>query len=151
MQHRPAAVVAEVDVVEFHFAVDIVQRNRPLWILVFGPLVQNFLGAFQSGESFRDLGPDIDDLNDGGDQKSQKKRVGKKAADGQGARHDLVRAHVHDDRSHHSHEQAGGKAHHGSGGQGFHHIVEQAPHAAGEDCFLAFLRMISLDHAHSAQ
>ena len=58
---------------EFYFAVNVVERNRPLRVLIFGPLVQNFLGAFEAGESFRDLGPDVDDLNDRRDQESEKK------------------------------------------------------------------------------
>ncbi len=113
--------------------------------------MQNFLSAFQAGQRLRDLRTDVDDLHDGRNQKTQKEGVSKETANGECPRHDLVGAHVHDDRAHHSHQQAGGKAHDRCGSQSLHHVVQQTAHAAGEDFFLAFLSVITLDHADAAE
>src|SRR5713226_9828434 len=144
MQNRAASVVAETDVIKFHFAVNVVQRHGAFRILIFGAFVENLLRALQTSQSFGELGSNGNDLHDGCDQEPEKKSVGEEAADGERARHDLVRAHVHDDRSHHSHQHACRETHDGGGGESAHYVIQQALHASGENGFFALLSVVSL-------
>jgi len=151
VQHCAAAVVAEVDMIEFQFAENVLQRHCAVGVLIFGAFLQDLLGAFQPGQRFGELGSNGNNLHDRGDQKTQEEGVGEETADSDRARHDLMRAHIHDHSADDAHQKAGGKAHHRRGRERPHHILQQALHSTGEDGLLALLGVISLDHSHTAQ
>ena len=151
MQDLVLAVVAETDTIKLNGAYDIAQHRRTLWILIFRPLAHDLLRALESGQSFGDLGSDIDDLHDRSNQEAQQEGVGEEAADGESARKNLVGADVHGDCADASEQNAGGETHHRRGGQGAHDVIEQAPHAGSKDRLLAFLGVIPLDHPYAAE
>ena len=108
--------------------------------MIFPPLAQDFVRAFQSGQRFGELGADLNDLHDGRDQEAKEKRVSEETADGQHASRDLARADVHDHGADHAQKQTGGEAHDRRGSQGSQHVFEQTLHAARENILLALLR-----------
>ena len=105
VQHLLAGLVREMHIVEFHAAFDALEGHAAPRILIFLRFVQDFAGAFEAGDGFGDLRADGHDLENRGDQKDQKRRVGNQLASGHRARQDVARANVHDQRADQAHER----------------------------------------------
>ena len=122
-----------------------------LRVLIFRPFRHDLLGAFQTSQSFGQLRADLHHLHNRGDQKHKKKVVGKITAGRKGVGRHLTTTDVHGGRADHSEQYAGGKPHQGRGSQRPHDVLEQPPHAAGENLFFALFSVVSLDDPHAAQ
>ena len=146
-----AAVVGEANPIEHHLAGEGGDRHGPPRIGVLRPLPEHFAGPLQTGQRLGQLRPDAHHLEDRRHHERQQRREGHKPTQGQRAREDLPRANVHHHGSHGPHEQGGRQGHTRGHGHGLEDIVEQAPHAAGEDRLFPGFRVIPLDHPHTSE
>jgi len=138
-------LVGEGDILEGDLAAHLGQRDRPLGFFVFGDLVENFAGAFQTGQRFRDLGADADHLKQWRGQISEEHGVGEESAQRQLPCQDLARSHEHDDRPDDAHERGRRQAHDRGCGQRAKDILQQALDPRAEHLVLALLGVVPLD------
>ena len=72
--------------VKINVAANRTQSYGAFGIVIFPALVQDLVGAFETGQRLSELGADLNHLHDGRDQEAKKEGVGKESADGQHAR-----------------------------------------------------------------
>ena len=68
-----AGVVGKIHVFHDHSAGDALHGDGAAWIFVLFLFVQDFAGAFQAGDGFRDLRADGYDLENGSNQEAEEK------------------------------------------------------------------------------
>ena len=144
-------IVAEGDCVEINIAHDRRQADGAARVAVFRSFFQDFVRTFEASQRLCNLRADLNDLHDGRDEEAHKQRVGKKSANRQRPGQNLLRADIHDDRSHHAQQHARRKPHDGTRGQRAHDVVEQPHYAQRKDLFLAILGVIALDDPHASK
>ena len=69
------------------------------------------MGSLETGDSLSDLCSDTYDLEHWSNQKAHEEVIREEAAQRELAGDDLMRAHVHDHRTHNAHQQSRGQAH----------------------------------------
>ena len=104
-EHGLAGVIPETDPVEDHFAAQPVNGKRSLRIIIFGPLSQHFACALESGDSLGKLSSDAHNLENRGNEHSEKNSIRNEGAGRHRAAGNPVRSDVENHCTDHAHKR----------------------------------------------